>query len=1284
MTSWAFSLISACAALCGLLVLALIVRARGLDLPWRRWFSAAGAVARWLGRGLLALLQRLRRAGSSLRETWAYLARRAQAPYGVPLLLAIGQPGSGKTALLSALSAARATHQRLQRELGLSEQPHWHFLESGVVIDLDGPEAGEEAWQRTLREVDERRPERPVDGVVVTVSARLFAAGEAEQLGVARALFDQLWALQAHLGFALPVYWVVTQLDALPGFRAFWAQLSAGSGQMLGWSSPARADAQFDEAWVGRAFGALRARMRELQLEALARGVAGPEVEPLLLFPEQFEQLREPLARFARTAFAQTVHQAGVSLRGLYFSAQLDGGSPALASDLFEQKIFVERNLATPLRPQLWSRSYVLRRLQRGVVAGFGLALALLGLSAAHLAWRSAQQRQALRAAAAARPTFDRDCPSAERAQSQLLDGALTEPASFYLALPASWFDHRSERGRTRFMTDGVYESTLFPALRCRLRADAELLARTPSAGDPQPGPLARVAALARWEQQRALFEALAHDSALRQRPEALQDTAQLVEATLGFLPGPALEPGARIATEALRAVDYAPAIVGDLSAQREAMSQALLAVAERHRAGLRDSALAGVEACERLARSGPELSADLRTVAEWNKGTGAEWARADALHNPCASVAGALQGALLDLRQLRPPYSNARFDEAVALFSEQACYSPIARELRQAKDSRCGAWLGLTGGEPARASTAASAVGASAVALAQGTTRKVESLLAAASGARSSSAESRALDQLAAAPFLQGPAPPVFACRSPAAWRAEPIGEAVAALKSYQRLVEPLGSAGQAALTGVRQRLLAWVAGSLQAAQVPAAEAPDPAQLSLRFGRVVPSLIELSTLLGQLGVEWSEAPWALCLRDFALDALTGVAQRWGDPFAVQPAVLPAPAGGSSPRPRQLFVGLRDTSQARQHFQGGLDRVQQLMQQVAPYLQWLDASAGLLALPSAARPLVSRLRATQDELEAHAASQPSSVSALSDFFEQTLAGLSDGNCEERLAAAPPGADADELSAAQQRLFELASGACERLRDVDWASRYAQVARAFRDHLAGKFPFAAPDAPDVAVQEIVLVNQLLADPALAALWQPPPEEQAAADQSDFLDRLRRSLAQLQPLLDGKAALDVQAALRRASPRSRSTDDILSWTLSSGGQRAYFPNGSEHASWRLGDALSFELRWADRSPLRPLAAGPLAARPEQTPPAASADGTSARWSQRGEWALLRWIASYRDRSRLAPPGQVTLRYRVPLRSLLRAGDVGYAEVFLDLSLTAPDATPFDPDLFPRRAP
>ena len=290
------------------------------------------------------------------RRGFALLRQNRYVAAKLPWFLMLGEPSAGKTKLLA--------------ESGLELTPSADFADKAspalcfwlggraVVLDFDGRLffdrwlGGSSAEMRTLETlIAETHRRLPLSGIILAVPADALIADD-RQLARRKAMLiaAELESLTARLGMIVPVHLVVTKLDRAAGFADFMSELDEHMRQQcFGWQAdPARSPAEgFDEAAFERFWHETLKRLRAgvprlmLSKSVLGRGGEGmsrlDKTAGIYLFPESFDELREPLGIYLRTIFGgdDFTGVRSAPLAGVWFtSAEQTGGalSRALAA----------------------------------------------------------------------------------------------------------------------------------------------------------------------------------------------------------------------------------------------------------------------------------------------------------------------------------------------------------------------------------------------------------------------------------------------------------------------------------------------------------------------------------------------------------------------------------------------------------------------------------------------------------------------------------------------------------------------------------------------------------------------------------------------------------------------------------------------------------------------------------------------------------------------------------------------------------------------------------------
>ncbi len=289
-----------------------------------------------------------------------------------PQYLLVGESKSGKTSLLES-NGLNGSVPEQNRHLNR------YFFDDGVVIDVAGDYVlrvdgtpNHRGWKKILRWLQQHHPQRPLDGLIVTIPCTdLNVAHELDKNRhdelhkKAHSLYRQIRQVQKILGMRLPIYILITKCDQISGFTSFAQRLpSRLHSQMFGWSNPSSSDTAYNPELLTDAFEHLQERLSELQFEIYAECNEIQDVDDLFLFPQAIQSMSAPLSIYLDALFKQSAYHESYLFRGFYFCGQAGIKSIPEAiseakfflSDLFK-KFFSESSLAQPVSRIALSRN---------------------------------------------------------------------------------------------------------------------------------------------------------------------------------------------------------------------------------------------------------------------------------------------------------------------------------------------------------------------------------------------------------------------------------------------------------------------------------------------------------------------------------------------------------------------------------------------------------------------------------------------------------------------------------------------------------------------------------------------------------------------------------------------------------------------------------------------------------------------------------------------------------------------------------------------------------------
>jgi type VI secretion system protein ImpL len=1253
--------------------------------------------------GRCGICARIAGALSRLFEAIDYLATSREWRYRQPWILVLGERGAGKSSLLASVSTPLQHRAPPRADELEAEGMQWRFFRDGVLIDSDGalataaPGSAEAAkWKRGLNALDALRPERPLDGVLLCVSATaLRRTGRASREALAVETARQLEELQTRIDFVLPIYVVVTRCDEIPGFAAFWRNFDlARHGDMFGYSAEGGDQSDPPDTWAETACDRISARLRELQVNVAAHREDLVQADDFFLFPAHFRALREPLGQWLETVFKPSAWQSAHLFRGVYFTGAVESDGERgdgvrkdvdFVDALVAEKALREIALARPTRRGTWSRNTLIRRMQYAGVLGLLGMFVALGAASMRLSHQVNSIVTGLdklvEVAPHVPPANSGECLGVGDVYPLLSRVAQVRTDSRYPAIPLSWIDRRLTTRTALVVGKSSVEDILMPTLSCRLELRARDLlaasARPRNAGgdgleDEQTAFRDLVVSARELEDNLHRYRTLAGDSGELSEAELIATLDALSRYAFGEPLPKAVRRRGNVLDDAFRSDLHLPMPVMPNGLQMR------LATAIRDRSADLRGAIsrevgAGDDLVLALGRGDPPVLANTRRLGAWMTWVQGEWLASTAARNPCQSVIGANER---DIRALIAYYGEPEpLVGVLRKFDERECHRPEMRTLAEMQLPPYGPMFVSDG---------------KGLKMTADLRRELEGLPA-----------------LVRMPYMQLRTTAPFQCVGTAVtWRAQEIAEAAGYLEQYRgfaRTFPPpqLPEGGMPLYERLaRHSLAAAMDDALRRAQQAPADAveavdaavPTDARVAAVGGELARGLAPLLEVLGayeSLGFPDNGATVRQCARNFASDHL-GSVDALAD--ASRLYAPPLPATGED---IYAFGGLPVT---RDFLQRQVGRAQVLGSYAQPFLDLLAGTAGVDDAWRDAPQTANYWRNTLDELARYTkGKEPAGqVANLDAYFIGQLTGMTYANCGSVLAAYRSPETGDDLFSARRRTLEAQVRLrCTDRRRADAGQLYSDLAARFNRDLAGRYPFGAMDARDAspaAVRAFFLDYGGRRAQIVEAVRGLGGDDWRAA--AAFLDELDRAAAFFGPNLaapEETAAIGIRAQFPAESGRSVGADQIVRWRLSADLLDSIFPNALTDLPWYPGEAVALELHWAARSDWRPVADPPQSG--------LRVGAGSARFGEDGAWALLRFLDRHRMPSAAARDGgSILLRFAVPVQRVAAPGggtptqppQTAETVVFASVRLTGTDPaskaerTIELPVRFPRSAP
>ncbi|WP_130832937.1 type VI secretion system membrane subunit TssM [[Erwinia] mediterraneensis] len=280
-------------------------------------------------------------------SSWRLFFTSRRAAEALPWYIAIGPEQAGKTAAILSSGQAFPIPEQLAC-MGKRSAPTtccecW-FTNEAIFIDTAGKYVSDEEkanneWITLLKEIRKQRPLRPINGVMMMLSAaEVMTPDKAARYALSSRLRARLEEIKNHLGMHFPVYLCITQMDRLAGFTPYFRTLTPEAREQIwGFTLPYGED---NKRMASDLKGTIEAELALLE-ERIERGITlrmqeeydTADRKQLYSLPQDFSVLAAGVAEIAHHLFLISRYedtQKRAQLRGIYFTSVIQPGKEPL------------------------------------------------------------------------------------------------------------------------------------------------------------------------------------------------------------------------------------------------------------------------------------------------------------------------------------------------------------------------------------------------------------------------------------------------------------------------------------------------------------------------------------------------------------------------------------------------------------------------------------------------------------------------------------------------------------------------------------------------------------------------------------------------------------------------------------------------------------------------------------------------------------------------------------------------------------------------------------------
>lgn len=311
-----------------LLFLGVVALVAGSMWAWARFMAAKAAQG---DEAFVALL------GANWERGAAELKATGVDKHELGFYALIGEPQSGKSTSLKQSGLSFPIGMEEIKGSGGTVDCDWWFTDEAIILDTagrltfhkdQGDQAQNEAeFKEFLRRLVKHRPRCPINGVIVVIPCdSLIKDAPDEVKRKANVIRKALVDIERGVEVRFPVYVLLTKADWIGGFSEFFRRLRGVElTQIVGWSrSNERLEDPFHPEELQEAFEEVCDRFYAWRLAVLDRHgheMGDHERERLIVFPEEFSQLRPQVERYLSHIFPDSKLVDPLFFRGFYLTS---------------------------------------------------------------------------------------------------------------------------------------------------------------------------------------------------------------------------------------------------------------------------------------------------------------------------------------------------------------------------------------------------------------------------------------------------------------------------------------------------------------------------------------------------------------------------------------------------------------------------------------------------------------------------------------------------------------------------------------------------------------------------------------------------------------------------------------------------------------------------------------------------------------------------------------------------------------------------------------------------
>ncbi|AJQ93820.1 type VI secretion system membrane subunit TssM [Gynuella sunshinyii] len=303
--------------------------------------------------------------------------RGDRALYALPWYMVIGPSAAGKSTLFarSGLEFPLKDDERFHVQgIGGTRDCDWWFSDQAILIDTAGrytSDEDNEEWLNFLRVLKSSRSKLPINGLLLALPLDEILTSDRDTLEQhVKYLKNRLHELISELGVTFPIYIVITKIDLLKGFEAFFNDLSEVERKRP-WGVYLLEDTEDKSInilnLVEERLEQLYHRLLEQSAQKINLATSTSDKVEIFQFPNQFAGAKEKLSELLSLLFKNNPYHENPWFAGIYFTSSTQEGVLLERRSNALKNMFSKVNISLP-RTDSITRSYFIDKFFSDVI----------------------------------------------------------------------------------------------------------------------------------------------------------------------------------------------------------------------------------------------------------------------------------------------------------------------------------------------------------------------------------------------------------------------------------------------------------------------------------------------------------------------------------------------------------------------------------------------------------------------------------------------------------------------------------------------------------------------------------------------------------------------------------------------------------------------------------------------------------------------------------------------------------------------------------------------------